>query len=650
MKKLRMTTPHYIICQLRCNGVLEGIRITRLGYPNRIIYNEFLKRYFFLGTNINKKTSDAMPVVKDLMKLFCEKYKKQAKSEHWQIQRGKEDLSKLTTEYKKLEADNQRLQDEITEHRATIAKRDSVITELNKDIEGMESEISDLKKQFVAEEDNSKDLETQLHEKEDDIANLEKQTKTAALTLAKNANDKKISLLNSEKDELEDKNRKLAVLFKKIEDGLNDSDMLKAQKADYEAQIQALKDDMEKTKKDLAAKSVVDAKLKDTEKEKVSLNEEVEAANEKLRITKNDLGRTKPNLTNSNRTYLKKNAATDAADKKKLNGTVNESNKKIEELSAKADKLSGVITRRGQEVAEADEELETVKKDKFAKEIEAKKLKAENDEIKEEVKNLANDKDQLSSEKKKLQDEYDQLNNLVSGHEDEINNLNGSIKKLQRDLEANNTELTELRDRTAKDKKKITDLEQQRDNQIVDLEKAVAALKDQNTQLDVVEKDMKKQSVEDASNIENNESHIKALEAQKKMALDDKAEAEKTAADQSDRRWKTKSNTQCTTNNTEEKLTKKAKDLTVQVDQLIDEKKKNDNDLEEMDKMIKDLNAEVDIAQKQLDTANDEKDGNEAMKQKYQDELKSVRTELDQENKDHTKTQLIKKIVQERYR
>ncbi|ELP91785.1 hypothetical protein EIN_231750 [Entamoeba invadens IP1] len=27
-----------------------------------------------------------MPVVKDLMKLFCEKYKKQAKSEHWQIQ------------------------------------------------------------------------------------------------------------------------------------------------------------------------------------------------------------------------------------------------------------------------------------------------------------------------------------------------------------------------------------------------------------------------------------------------------------------------------------------------------------------------------------------------------------------------------------
>ncbi|ELP84110.1 hypothetical protein EIN_502430 [Entamoeba invadens IP1] len=88
---------------------------------------------------------------------------------------------------------------------------------------------------------------------------------------------------------------------------------------------------------------------------------------------------------------------------------------------------------------------------------------------------------------------------------------------------------------------------------------------------------------------------------------------------------------------------KSTNDLTVQFDQLTDEKKKNnEKDLEEMDKMVNDLNADVDMAHKQLDTANDDKDGNEAIKQKYQDKLKSVRTELYQVNKDHTKTQLIK--------
>lgn len=73
MSQLHSTHPHFVRCilpnhkkkpkmfsnllvldQLRCNGVLEGIRIARTGFPNRLSFSEFRQRYEVLCSNMPK--------------------------------------------------------------------------------------------------------------------------------------------------------------------------------------------------------------------------------------------------------------------------------------------------------------------------------------------------------------------------------------------------------------------------------------------------------------------------------------------------------------------------------------------------------------------------------------------------------------------
>ncbi|XP_074639301.1 uncharacterized protein LOC141897583 [Acropora palmata] len=54
-KRAGKISAHLVLDQLRCNGVLEGIRICRQGFPNRMLFQEFKQRYELLTPNVIPK-------------------------------------------------------------------------------------------------------------------------------------------------------------------------------------------------------------------------------------------------------------------------------------------------------------------------------------------------------------------------------------------------------------------------------------------------------------------------------------------------------------------------------------------------------------------------------------------------------------------
>ncbi|XP_003379319.1 putative myosin head (motor domain) [Trichinella spiralis] len=102
MSMLRATHPHFIRCiipneskksgiieaglvlnQLTCNGVLEGIRICRKGYPNRLVYADFKQRYAIFAADEAKKYDDPKKSSEAILNTL--KQKDVLKAEEYQV-------------------------------------------------------------------------------------------------------------------------------------------------------------------------------------------------------------------------------------------------------------------------------------------------------------------------------------------------------------------------------------------------------------------------------------------------------------------------------------------------------------------------------------------------------------------------------------
>ncbi|XP_011192480.1 myosin heavy chain, muscle isoform X3 [Zeugodacus cucurbitae] len=67
MKQPGLVDAHLVMHQLTCNGVLEGIRICRKGFPNRMVYSDFKMRYQILNPRGIKDLEDPKKASKILI-------------------------------------------------------------------------------------------------------------------------------------------------------------------------------------------------------------------------------------------------------------------------------------------------------------------------------------------------------------------------------------------------------------------------------------------------------------------------------------------------------------------------------------------------------------------------------------------------------
>ncbi|MGH0181493.1 UNVERIFIED_CONTAM: hypothetical protein FKN15_015377 [Acipenser sinensis] len=218
MTNLRSTHPHFVRClipnesktpglmenflvihQLRCNGVLEGIRICRKGFPSRILYGDFKQResIFTIQYNIrsfmNVKHWPWMKLyfkIKPLLK-SAESEKEMANMKE-EFEKCKENLTKAEAKRKELEEKMIAVMQEKNDLLLQVQSESENLSDAEERCEGLikskiqlEAKLKEITERLEDEEEMNSELTAKKRKLEDECSELKKDIDDLELTLAK---------------------------------------------------------------------------------------------------------------------------------------------------------------------------------------------------------------------------------------------------------------------------------------------------------------------------------------------------------------------------------------------------------------------------------------------------------------------------------
>jgi len=532
MKTLHSTSPHFIRCiipnetkspgvidshlvmhQLTCNGVLEGIRICRKGFPNRMIYPDFKYRYNILNPNITKKFADDLKkAAEELLidvKLDVQLYRMGHTKVFFkagtlgQLEEMRDDkLAQIITwiqsyirgyatrkEYKKLQDQRVALQVVQRNLRKYVQNRTWPwfrlwqkvkpllnVVRVEDVIADLEAKAAKAQEAFEAEEKKRKELEAALSK-----ANLEK----ADL----------MGRLSGETNVVQDMKDKQAKLL--------------AQKGDVEAQ---LSDTQERLQQEEDARNQLFQNKKKLEQEIAGLKKDIEDLELGLQKSEQDKATKDHQIRNLNEEIAHQDELINKLNKEKKH--MQEVNQKTaEDLQATEDKvnhLNKVKAKLEQTLDELEDSLEREKK--LRADIEKNKRKTEGDLklTQEAVADLERNKKELEQTIQRKDKEIASLSAKLEDEQSLVAKLQKQIKELQSRIEELEEELEAERQARAKAEKQRADLARELEELGERLEEAGGATsaqielnKKREAELSKLRRDLEESNIQHESTLAN---------------------------------------------------------------------------------------------------------------------------------------------------
>uniref|UniRef100_A0A8B9ZZC8 Myosin motor domain-containing protein n=1 Tax=Anas zonorhyncha TaxID=75864 RepID=A0A8B9ZZC8_9AVES len=498
MTNLRSTQPHFVRCiipnetktpgamdaflvlhQLRCNGVLEGIRICRKGFPNRILYADFKQRYRILNPAAipDDKFVDSRKATEKLLSSLDLDHS-QYKFGHTKVffkagllglleEMRDERLAKILTMLQaRIRGHLMRI-----EYQKIISRREALYT-IQWNIRAFNAVKNwSWMKLFFKIKPLLKSAQT-----EKEMSNLKEEFQKLKEALEKSEakrkelEEKQVSMIQEKND--------LALQLQAEQDNLADAeercDLLIKSKIQLEAKVKELTErleDEEEMNSDLTAKK---RKLED---ECAELKKDIDD----LEITLAKVEKEKHATENKVKNLIEEMAALDeiiaklTKEKKALQEAHQQA---LDDLQAEEDKVNTLTKAKvklEQQVDDLESSLEQEKKIRMDLERAKRKLEGDLKLTQESIMDLENDKQQLEEKLKKKDFEMSQLNSRIEDQQVIEAQLQKKIKELQARIEELEEELEAERAARAKVEKQRAEVSRELEELSERLEEAGGA-------------------------------------------------------------------------------------------------------------------------------------------------------------------------------